>query len=122
MSNFPAQRLTNHHPLQLTDQVAKVLLPESKDVNDFQQKVLDTERLLADRLRVEELHSVVCKQVADLVDIEIPEFLYRTVGENEYQAELLTSQANVRHISIPKTIPSCVESTQRPWKPFSFRI
>ena len=82
-------------PLQLTDQVAKVLLPESKDVSDFQQKVLDLERLVAEQTRVEELHSAVCKQVAHLVDIEIPEFLYRSVGENEYQAELLTSQANV---------------------------
>ena len=70
-------------------------MPESKDADDFQQKVLETERIIAERMRLEELHSAVCKKVADLVDIEIPEYLYRTVGENEYQAELLTSQANV---------------------------
>lgn len=81
--------------VQLTDQVAKVLLPDSKDVNDFTEKVLAAERDMVERLRMEELHSNVCKGIADLVEIDIPKFLYRTIGENEYQAELLTNQANV---------------------------
>ena len=84
--------------LQLTDQVAKVLLPESKNVEDFSEKVIELEKQLNDSLRLEELHSAVCKEIASLVDITVPEFLYRAVGENEYQAELLTSQANVRSI------------------------
>ena len=88
-----------------------MLLPESKDVSDFQQKVLEMERLVADRMRVEELHSAVCKQVANLVDIEIPDFLYRTVGENEYQAELLTSQSNVSLRAFSSQFVCCGKGT-----------
>lgn len=75
--------------------MAKVLLPGSKDVEDFTQQVLGAETELAQRLRLEELNNNVCKAVADLVDIEVPEFLLRTIGENEYQAELIMGQANV---------------------------
>ena len=72
-----------------------MLLPGSKDVEDFTQQVLGAETELAQRLRLEELNNNVCKAVADLVDIEVPEFLLRTIGENEYQAELIMGQANV---------------------------
>lgn len=90
-----ATNLKRGPALQLTDQVAKVLLPECKSVDELKAAVMDAERNAAQAQSMAALQNEICAKIAELVDTEIPEFLYRTVGESQYQAELLQGQSEV---------------------------
>ena len=57
--------------------------------------VAQAERNVAMNESMAALQTQICQKIADLVDSEIPEFLFRTIGENQYQAELLTAQQQV---------------------------
>lgn len=78
---------------EMTDEVAKQLIPDCSGVKDLTKRLDDAERLEHSFLMMDSLKQEICRQLATVVDANVPEFYFHDVAANEYQRQLLTSAA-----------------------------
>jgi len=88
----------------MTDEVAKQLNSECSGVEDLTKRMAEAERMEANFEAMSLMREELCRQVAALVEVEVPDFYFGQMASNEYQRELLQSQAQV-HIALPPLSP-----------------
>lgn len=81
--------------LQLTDDVAKELLPGVQGVDDLWSQMIEAQRTLTREDLAQNVNNALVAAVGDIVECDVPEFLIRQAAENEYQRRLLEYQSSV---------------------------
>jgi len=81
---------------EMTDEVAKQLNSECSGVEDLTKRMAEAERMEANFEAMSLMREELCRQVAALVEVEVPDFYFGQMASNEYQRELLQSQAQGR--------------------------
>ena len=96
---MPSQRVRacslRRLPVQLTDEVAKKLLPACAGVEDLRRQMLEAQTAISAVETANRVNEALTLAVAGIVDVDVPESMIQEVATNEYQAQLLEMQARV---------------------------
>ena len=82
-------------PVQLTDEVAKQLLPACGGVEDLRRQMLEAQSAISAVETANRVNEALTLAVSGIVDVDVPESMIQEVATNEYQAQLLEMQARV---------------------------
>ena len=84
--------------LQLTDELAKELLPGCSGVDDLWSQLIEAQRQFSKADLAQNVNTALLDAVADLIDCEVPEFMILNMAQHEYQKRLLEYQSMVSSV------------------------
>eukprot|EP00208_Stichococcus_sp_RCC1054_P004255 CAMPEP_0206139378 /NCGR_PEP_ID=MMETSP1473-20131121/5719_1 /ASSEMBLY_ACC=CAM_ASM_001109 /TAXON_ID=1461547 /ORGANISM="Stichococcus sp, Strain RCC1054" /LENGTH=542 /DNA_ID=CAMNT_0053533143 /DNA_START=35 /DNA_END=1663 /DNA_ORIENTATION=- len=78
--------------IELNDEFAKENIPQSTGIEDARQKLLEAQHLATAEATNNRVVEALGKAVSEAVELDVPQFLLRSTGEQEYQTYLLNMQ------------------------------